>query len=114
MKLSQQQQRFALDVSRLISFINGRGYSCTFGEAYRTPEQAEIYAKDGRGIKDSLHCKRLAIDLNLFDMQGNYISDSAGYQFFGEFWEKLDPLNQWGGRFPAPRVDGNHFERKES
>lgn len=109
MTLSQEQQEFARQVALLITYINTTGYKVTFGEALRTPEQAEIYAKQGKGIKDSLHCKSLAIDLNLFDKSGKYLTQTDDYRTFGEYWESLDPKNRWGGRFT--RADGNHFER---
>lgn len=109
MKLQEQQAAFARDVAKLINWIFDNGHSVTFGEALRTPEQAEIYFKEGKGIKDSLHCKRLAIDLNLFDFEGHYLSDTKSYEEFGIFWEGLNPRNKWGGRFNKP--DGNHFQR---
>lgn len=109
MSLSQEQALFVKDVTRLIDHIFAKGYSCTFGEAWRSPEQAEIYAKSGKGILDSLHCKRLAIDLNLFDNNGIYLDKTESYRTFGEYWMKLSPTNRWGGTFK--RADGNHFER---
>ena len=109
MKLSQQQSAFTQDVVKLLTWMFDNGYAVTFAEAYRTPEQAAIYAKDGRGIKDSLHCQRLAIDLNLFK-DGNYLTNTEDYEPAGIYWESLNPLNKWGGRFT--RKDGNHFERK--
>ena len=112
MTLSKQQILFTKNVGQLIDYIFSYGYQCTLGEAYRTPEQAAIYAQSGKGILDSLHCKRLAIDINLFDANGNYLEDSSKYEVFGAYWERLDPLNRWGGKFPPPRIDGNHFERK--
>lgn len=111
MKLSEQQQRFARDVAKLIKFINDQGFSCTFGEAFRTQEQAALYAAQGLGIEDSLHCKRLAIDLNLFNEHGDYLPNSTLYKPFGDYWESLDSMNKWGGKFK--RADGNHFERKQ-
>ena len=111
MNLSDKQKEFAHHASLLISYIFSQGYSCTFGETFRTPEQAMIYAKNGKGILNSLHCKRLAIDLNLFSPEGKYLTDSALYEKFGTWWEILHPENRWGGRFPKP--DGNHFERRE-
>ena len=106
--LSNRQQIFAKNVGKLIEFIFSKGYACTFGEAYRTKEQAEWNAAKGIGIKNSLHCKRLAVDLNLF-FQGKYLSDSESYRPLGEYWESLHPANRWGGRFK----DGNHFEMQE-
>lgn len=108
MKLSEAQQLFAQDVARLITQIYKQGYACTLGEAWRTKEQAEIYVKAGKGIIDSLHRKRLAIDINLFK-DGVYLTDSNEYLRFGSFWETLDAKNRWGGFFK--KVDGNHFER---
>lgn len=112
MKLSQQQALFSEHVGMLIDYIYSCRYSCTFGDAYRSPEMAEIYAKQGKGIKDSLHCKRLAIDLNLISPEGSYLIDSKDYEKFGIFWENLDTQNRWGGHFKS-RPDGNHFERQE-
>lgn len=80
----------------------------TLGEAFRTKEQAELYAQSGKGIKNSLHCKRLAIDINIFDAKGTYLEDSQAYEFAGTFWESLHADNRWGGRFSRP--DGGHFE----
>lgn len=111
MNLSTKQKVFALNVSKLIQYIMMQGYSCTFGEAYRTPEQAEIYAKNGKGIQDSLHCKRLAIDLNLFSPTGDYLTQSDDYELFGKFWESMSSDNVWGGRWK--KKDGNHFQMSE-
>ena len=111
MKLWEQQALFAFNVSKLIQYINSREFHVTFGDAYRTPEMAAIYAKEGKGITNSLHCKRLAIDLNLFDLNGDYLTDSRFYEQFGIYWESLHDNNRWGGKFA--RKDGNHFEMQE-
>ena len=108
MSLVAAQDTFAQNVAKLLIFIHEKKYRVTLGEAFRTLEQAQIYAKEGKGITDSLHCKRLAIDLNLFNPSGVYLTDSKEYQLFGIYWEQLDPLNRWGGHFK--RADGNHFE----
>lgn len=110
MLLSQLQQLFARDTIELFKEINGLGYTFTYGEAMRSPEQAEIYAKEGKGIADSLHCKRLAIDINLFK-DGVYLDKTEDYAEIGQYWESLHPTNRWGGRFK--HADGNHFERNE-
>ena len=111
MKLVDKQSFFAQNVAALLLYIHSLNLKCTLGEAYRTPEQASLYAKEGKGIVDSLHCKRLAIDINLFDAQNNYLQDSESYEKLGIFWEKMHPLNRWGGRFSRP--DGNHFQMQE-
>src|ERR1035437_9787588 len=99
MTLSEKQIIFANNVAKLIQYIASKGYSCTLGEAFRSQEQANIYAQEGKGITDSLHCKRLAIDLNLINEDGIYLPDSKDYQVFGLYWHTLHDLNKWGGVF---------------
>jgi hypothetical protein len=105
MKLSEKQAIFTLNTAKLILWADAQGYKLTYGEAFRTPEMAAIYAAKGIGIKDSQHCKRLAVDFNLF-INGIYRTDSESYARLGTAWEALHPDNRWGGRFQ----DGNHFE----
>ncbi len=107
MTLSEKQQLFAELVAQLILKAIDMGYRVTLGEAYRTPEQAQWYAKQGKGIANSLHTLKLAIDLNLFK-DGVYLTDSAAYEPLGEWWEVQAPGCCWGGRFTT-RADGNHF-----
>lgn len=104
MTLSEKQQLFTKLIAQLILWADEKGYRLTFGEAYRTPEQAALNAKKGSGISNSLHTKRLAVDLNLF-INGKYQTDSSAYVELGKFWESLG--GSWGGRFSRP--DGNHF-----
>lgn len=113
MTLIERQKLFARLVATLIVYINSKSYTVTFGEAFRTKEQAEIYFKKGMGIKNSLHCKRLAIDLNIFNPDGDLLSSKDELQLFGNFWEKLNPECRWGGNFKE-RVDADHFELKDS
>ncbi len=110
MSLSEKQQIFSLNLAKLIEYINSQGYKCALGEVHRTPEQAEIYAKEGKGIKDSLHCKKLAADLFLFK-EGKYLTDKHEYAPFGCYWESLNKANRWGGLFV--RMDSVHFEMQD-
>ncbi len=121
MTLSEQQQLFAKNVGELLTFMYGQtNYRCTFGETYRTQEQAEWYAKQGKGVINSLHTSRLAIDLNLFNCSDPdlciYTENYLAYRLFGDYWEGLDKNNRWGGYFVSKYggkvVDPNHFERK--
>lgn len=112
MTLSQKQRLFTRYVGMLIAWAYKQGYELTFGDAYRTPEQAAANAAAGTGIPNSLHSKRLAVDLNLF-INGKYMTNSTDYKPLGDYWKKLDPLCRWGGDFKnalgKPKPDGNHF-----
>jgi len=112
MTLFDKQTIFAENVQHLIWYIGSIGHRCTLGEVYRTKEQAEIYVKAGKGILDSLHCKKLAIDINIFDNQGNYLTDIQSLEPFGKYWESLNKLNRWGGRFKE-LPDADHFEMQD-
>lgn len=107
MTLGQKQRLFTRYVARLIEFAYANGYELTFGEAYRTPEQASLNAQKGTGIRNSLHQLRLAIDLNLFK-DGKYLTRSEDHKPLGEFWKSLHPDCCWGGDF-KPNADGNHY-----
>jgi hypothetical protein len=106
MGLSEQQRLFTKLVGQFIDWSYGQGYALTFGEAYRTPEQAALNAKKGIGIANSLHTERLAVDFNLFK-DGMLQSDSAAYKPLGDYWKTLNSLCCWGGDFSKP--DGDHF-----
>lgn len=105
MTLSEKQQLFTALIADLIHWAQSKGYRLTFGEAYRTPEQAALNAKKGSGISNSLHTQRLAVDFNLF-INGVYQTQTESYRPLGEYWESLGGC--WGGRFKS-RPDGNHF-----
>jgi hypothetical protein len=112
MTLLEKQMLFSRLVSKLIQDLIAKGYDVTLGEAFRSPETCELMAREGKGIKNSLHDLRLAIDLCLF-LNGVYLKESEAYLPAGVLWESYStPLYQcsWGGRFqpPAP-CDGNHF-----
>jgi len=104
--LGHLQRRFLPLLAKLIDFAYSQGYELAAGELYRTPEQAALNAHNGIGIRSSLHTLRLAADLMLFK-DGVYLRDWSAYQPLGEYWEKLDPLAAWGGRFQSR--DGDHF-----
>lgn len=106
MKLSEAQQVFARNVATLIQWAYANGYAVTLGEAWRPPETAAIYAERGRGSASSLHCQRLAIDLNLF-RGGKYLTRTADHAPLGAYWKNLHTRNAWGGDFARP--DGNHY-----
>jgi hypothetical protein len=104
MTLRQKQSMFVLLVARLIQHASANGYELTFGETYRSPEEAARLAALGKGIAASLHTQRLAIDLNLF-LNGVYLTSTESHRPLGEWWEQQHELCRWGGRFK----DGNHY-----
>jgi hypothetical protein len=137
--LRQKQSRFARQLPRLIDYAVSLGYDVTLGELYRSDEQAEIHAlgPDGRaqvatlvehqfpllarkvrnntgnGIRTSLHTQRLAIDLQLFDGHGRWVTEVDAYRVVGEFWEQIAPDHCWGGRFgDTPHYSIEHEGRK--
>ncbi|WP_318365980.1 M15 family metallopeptidase [Enterobacter sp.] len=105
MTLGEKQQLFVVMIAQLINWAQDRGYRLTFGEAYRTPEQAALNARKGSGISNSLHTQRLAVDFNLF-INGVYQTKTENYLPLGEYWESIG--GAWGGRFKS-NPDGNHF-----
>jgi len=105
MRLSHYQSIFALNIAQLIVIIFKHKFTCTLGEAWRPPEMAKIYKQLGKGIKGSQHCKKLALDINLFK-DGKYLRTTEAHAYFGGLWETLHPNNRWGGRYG----DGNHYE----
>lgn len=109
MTLLEKQQAFSVLFARFIWELTDKGYSVTFGEAYRPPETALMYSKEGKGINNSLHCLRLAVDLNLF--RGTTLLSSVDdYMWAGKRWESYSCGEYeciWGGSFLKP--DSDHF-----
>lgn len=105
--MSLLQEEFCQAAAKLIQKSQEMGYTVTFGEAWRTPQQAQWDADHGSGISHSLHIERLAIDLNFFKC-GALITDGSQLKDVGEWWESLGAKYKWGGKFQH-LPDGNHF-----
>lgn len=104
--LGHLQREFTRCTGLLIGWAYQNGYALTYGETWRDPRIAALNAKDGKGITNSLHCDRLAVDFNLFK-DGKYLLDSKDHKPLGDYWKTLHPLARWGGDFTKP--DGNHY-----
>ena len=100
--LRQKQSRFAYMTALLILQCYQRGYEVTLGEAHRSNEEAQRLALAGKGIPNSVHRLRLAIDLMLFK-DGKYLTATEDYREIGQWWKAMG--GAWGGDFK----DGNHF-----
>ena len=102
MTLKEKQVLFAkLFYRHLIPKIYEHGYDTVIGFGLR--------CKDCKvGHEKSNHKICLAVDVELF-YKGEYVNDKPSayevFKPFGEFWEELNPLCKWGGRFD----DANHF-----
>jgi hypothetical protein len=106
MTLNDKQALFTKTVGQLLQWCDRYGYPVILAEAYRTPEQAAIYAKQGKGIKNSVHTKKLAVDL-LAVVDGKVSWEYSAYEPIGRKWKGLNELARWGGDWP--RRDAMHF-----
>lgn len=105
MKLGEMQHLFARQVPRLLDKAQELGFDVAIGDAFRDPRvHGAIGVKLGYGHSRSAHKNKLAIDLNLF-RDGKFLDATESHRELGEWWEKQNPLNRWGGRF----ADGNHY-----
>ena len=110
MTLRENQVAFSLDFLKLQIYLKENGYEWSYGEAYRTMKQQEWYFAEGASkTMNSMHLKRLAIDLNIFK-DGVYLLDKAHLQAIGDYWESLSPENQWGGNWKSFQ-DTPHFQK---
>ena len=107
MMLRTRQSLFASMVAKLIQYVESQGYELTLGETWRPDWVAQEYARRRVGSPNSLHCERLAIDINLFK-DGQYLYKTEEYAWLGEWWKNLHPDNRWGGDISRMK-DGNHF-----
>lgn len=113
-ELLEKQFLFCRCLAKWITECALRGYACTIAEAgvqERRKSRMGFPFKDAVHMPHSLHYSRLAVDMNLFvpDQGGNMRwvtrGDDPAWVLMGEFWESLDSLCAWGGRFD----DANHL-----
>lgn len=104
--------------SHLVLWINEQpGYRCEIDEVMRPQVLQDIYIKTGKSKKKvSVHSSGKAGDLRIFK-NDKWLDKTEDYEFAGLYWESLDPLCVWGGRFgdnPATAKiegwDGGHFQ----
>lgn len=91
--LIKAQWRFSRMVGSLLLRAGVLGYKVTISDVLAT-----VGHRTG-----SLHALKLAIDLNLYNEKGEYLSRTEDHAPLGEYWESIG--GSWGGRFG----DGNHY-----
>ena len=119
MNLNALQFEFSRNVPALVLHIYEQDYTCSYGDTWAfnlwpvinllerigTNEKLVKFLRSKTHKINSLHYKRLAIDINLFH-NGTYLTKTSDHKFAGDFWESLHIQNRWGGRYR----DGNHYE----
>jgi len=104
--LLELQQQFAALVPALIQKAHSLGYHVTLGDAYRDPRAfGSLGEFKAYGLPRSAHKQRLAIDLNLFSLGGEFLTDTKYHAELGAWWKQQHPNARWGGDFN----DGNHY-----
>jgi len=105
--LSDRQRLFARMVAQLFAWLLYKNIPFRLGEAWRSREEAARLAEVGRGTTNSLHCDRLALDLQI-DKHDGTLGTIEEYAPVGEYWESLG--GSWGGRFSGKTAgDVYHF-----
>lgn len=99
MELFEKRVKFGKMVPCLLLKATELGFKYTIGD---------VMAKSGH-CKGSFHYKGLAVDLNLFDQHGTYLTKTEDHRELGEFWKSIG--GTWGGDFTKP--DGNHYSLGE-
>jgi hypothetical protein len=106
MSLNAKQARFLSKIAKLIVWANGQGIQLIGAELFRTPEQAAINAEKGVGIKNSVHRKKLALDMYIYK-NNTILWSGPEYEKLGRKWETMAIDARWGGDFR--RRDVYHF-----
>lgn len=109
--LLEHRLLFSALLPQLLRVAEHLDFGYTVNEVVRDRRVAALNAASGAGIRQSLHCEGLAVDVNLYRRTPgggwHYLTESANYLPVGTQWKRLHALCRWGGDFATP--DGNHF-----
>lgn len=106
MSLNQKQVAFTRLQAEFQVWCFRNGYEIIEAESFRPPWVAAEYARQGKGIKNSVHTKKLARDLFLMK-DGKITWNPEDYRPLGEKWKSMDERARWGGDFK--NRDAVHF-----
>ena len=107
MKLGKKQQIFAYTLAKFLLWIYASGWAVRIGEVYRPPYTAKEMARRGKGIVNSVHTKKLAVDLFLVKNGKDVTWDTSDYIPLAKKWESYHPLARAGHNFRGR--DSVHF-----
>lgn len=99
MTLKEEQFVFSRCLAKLLAKMH-ETHETTMGDVWSKPEYKAH-------MKNSVHYDRLAADINLFTLEGTYLTDTESHRPFGTYWKSLHPLARWGGDFKSR--DANHY-----
>lgn len=106
MTLGQHQEAFSRDLVKLLLKAYELGYEARIGEVERPVMVQEHYVKTGRSkTMKSQHLNKTAADIH-FTKDGKLCYPKE----LGDYWESLDPRNQWGGNWKTFK-DFPHLQR---
>ncbi len=109
MTLGQKQELFAEMLAGFILWLYDSGYKVRVGEVWRSDEMQKIYLEQGKStVNHSRHQDKLAADLYI-TKDGQLLESKESLQAVGDYWEKLNIHNKWGGNYKS-FVDAPHFE----
>lgn len=111
MTLNEKQVEFTATLGKFLVWCAKQGYLVILAEVFRTREQAEIYAKAKKGIKNSVHTKKLAADMFRY-LNGTVTWKHEDYAAMGKKWKSMHPLARWGGDFKGRDAVHFSFEHK--
>lgn len=113
MTLNEKQATFTSTLGKFLVWCAAQGHQVILAEVFRPPEQARLMAEQKKGIRNSLHTKKLAADLFLMKNQPQHQSSSTiswdpdDYKALGDKWKSMHELARWGGDFKGR--DAVHF-----
>ncbi len=106
MRLNDKQVEFTRTMAYFQVWCVENGFQIIEAESFRPRWVAEEYARQGKGIVNSTHTKKLARDIFLY--QNNTITwNPEDYRDMGEKWKSMHPQARWGGDFK--NRDAVHF-----
>jgi hypothetical protein len=108
MTLREKRLVFTRHLGKLLAWLETGGYHHAVDETKRSwCRQIQLLATGASKTRHSKHLDGLAVDILLYDSQGNYLTEWHHYRAAGAFWKSLDPENVWGGDWGW---DADHFQ----